>query len=151
MIQTHPLEARPRAASWRHTVVSRSCVDGRPNPTRRIHVGLFAMVLATVIVHTFVLGIVGNTLQAATTDTDKAEFFRVFDFTNASLLAHNPGLTAVSTELAQPSPDYAAAMASLWTAIPGQNYSGGLSRVKADPGQFAQNFFSWINLDHPGL
>ena len=91
------------------------------------------------------------TVTGSTTDASKAEFFRLLDFTNASLYTYNAGLTAVKTELAKTTPNYSAAMASLWSALPAHGYSGGLSRVTADPAQFAQDFFTWIDLDHPGL
>lgn len=91
------------------------------------------------------------TVTGATTDEQKAGLFRVFDFTNPALYTYNPGLTAVKTELAKATPNYTTAMTSLWSALPGHNFSGGLSRVTADSSQFAQDFFSWIDLDHPGL
>ena len=91
------------------------------------------------------------TVTGSTSDASKAEFFRLLDFTNASLYTYNSGLTAVKTELAKTTPNYSAAMAGLWSALPARSYSGGLSRVTADSTQFAQDFFNWIDLDHPGL
>ena len=91
---------------------------------------------------------------------EKAEFFRLVDFDNASLLSHNTGLPSVRaqvTNAAALSSDeqamtvYTSAMTNLWANLPAHNFSCGRSRVLSESTAFATNFFSWIDLDHPGL
>lgn len=91
---------------------------------------------------------------------EKAEFFRLIDFDNASLLSHNSGLAAVRTQVTNAAAvvsdedalsAYAAATINLLNSLPAHGYSCGPSRVLADSDTFVTNFFSWLDLDHPGL
>ena len=91
---------------------------------------------------------------------EKAEYFRLIDFGNSSMLSHNAGFSSVQTQVtnaaALPSDDqalavYASAMTNLLGNIPAHNYSCCRSRVLSDSAAFTTNFFSWLDLDHPGL
>jgi autotransporter-associated beta strand protein len=108
----------------------------------------------------WILLLAGTLWASQTPRQEKAEFFRLIDFDNASLLSHNTAFPGIRTQLtnaaALPSDDqalaaYRSALTNFLATLPARNYSCSRSRVLADPAAFATNFFSWIDLDRPGL
>ena len=102
----------------------------------------------------------GTLCAGLTPRQEKAEFFRLIDLDNASLLSHTTELKGVRTQVtnaaALPSDEqalalYASAMTNFWAGLPAHNYSCGQSRVLSDAAAFSTNFFSWLDLGHPGL